>query len=195
MSYKIAVCEIYFSGRLSIYKNIPQLGAFSIADLIRGICTYYPDFQSKIYELSNTETIRFIIRVNDEFYVSCVEDVHILLPYEHNKVEIIAVDSLHGDAVPWLAGGLLIAAAFTGVGILGISSVSLGLAGISLVASQLFKSPKVDTSKEKTDKRSANFSGTINTTGGGQPLAIVCGEAWVGSVVASGSISPESKPV
>lgn len=194
MSYDIPLCKVVFDGRLSDYEDILEIGAYSTADLVRGICNYYPDFESTIWDLSNTANIKLVIEINGEFTISSVEDVHIFYPYRTNVIKITALDSLQGNVGKFIAGGLLIAAAFTGVGFLGISSVSLGIIGLSLVGSSIYKAPKVDKEKDP-DKRSANFSGTINTTGGGQPLPIVTGEAWIGSIVASGYITPESKPV
>lgn len=185
---EIPICRIEFKGLLSQFETITELGAFTIADLFRGIANYYSDFEKKVWELSKDKY--FVITVNGEFYVDNVNKLNVLIPYRYNEVTITALALLEGKAASIALGvGLLAVSVFTGVGI-----TTFGLLGLSLIFTSLYKPPKTNTN-EKTDKRSVVFSGTINTTGGGQPLPLVFGEGWVGSIVASAFISPQRRSV
>lgn len=155
-----------------------------------GINANYPEFQRRIYNIYTEAGNSVELVVNGE-HIQNLENFVFTEPM--NNVEIIVCDIYAGGNTLGIIAGIgLIALAFTGVGILGISATTIGLLGASLLFSNIFKSPKTDT-KEKTDKRSANFSGTVNTTGGGQPLPLVFGEAWVGSIIVSAFITPEER--
>lgn len=185
----IPVCSVEFKGLLSHFEPIPELGAFNIADLFRGISNYYPAFENEIWKLSKDKF--FIVKVNDSYYVDSLHKLDTLLPYRDNQIEIICVTELDGKALAiGLGVGLLAVSIFTGIGI-----TTFGLLGVSLIFSSLYKTPKQDNKAEKQDKKSIVFSGTINTTGGGQCLPIAFGENWLGSIVASAYITSESRSV
>ena len=184
----IPVCRIEFKGLLSQFETIEELGAYTIADLFRGVSNYYPDFERAIWEHSQTK--HFIININGDFYVDDINKLGVLFPYRKNEITITCLDVLEGKAASIALGvGLLAVAVFTGVGI-----TTFGLLGLSLIFSSIYKPPKTSTN-DKTDKRSVNFSGTINTTGGGQVLPLLFGEVWTGSIVASAFISPQRRSV
>lgn len=188
----IPVCKIVFKGYLKDYGEI-TLGAFNVCDMIRGMCANYPDFERDVWTLDN-QGKKFVVRVNKQFNITSLEDATYILPYALNDVEFTCVDDLQGkDILPIALGVGLIALAFTGVGILGISGTTFGLLGATLVASTIFKSPKVKAESGSADKKSNNFTGVVNTVGGGQPLPLVFGEAWIGSIVASAYIYPEER--
>lgn len=184
----IPICKVEFKGLLSQFETIPELGAYTIADLFRGIANYYDNFERCIWEFNADKF--FVITINNEFYVEDVNKLNVLLPYRKNEVTIQALTVLEGKAASIALGvGLLAVAVFTGVGI-----TTFGLLGLSLIFSAIYKPPKTNIN-DKTDKRSVNFSGTINTTGGGQCLPLVFGEAWTGSIVASAYISPQRRSI
>ena len=168
-------------------SSIETLGAYTIGDMLRGIACYYPEFQSKVLNLNSTHL--FKIRVNGEFTATELEDLNVLLPYEQNEVYIEALPIGAGNIAKIGLGVGLLVAGLSGVGILGLSATTIGLLGASLVFSSIFKQPKTDTNT-KTDKRSVNFGGVINSTGGGQVLPLVFGEMAIGSIVVSAQIVP-----
>jgi predicted phage tail protein len=186
----IPLSQISFKSEESLPYEDLEIAACNIINLMSGINANYPDFQRRIYNIYTEENSSVEIIINGE-HIQNLETFEFNQPF--NKVEIIKCNIYAGgNTLGIIAGVGLVALAFTGVGILGISATTVGLLGASLLFSSIFKSPKTDT-KEKTDKRSVNFSGTVNTTGGGQPLPVVFGEAWTGSIVISAFITPEER--
>ena len=184
----IPICRVEFKGLLSQFETIEELGAYTIADLFRGISNYYSDFERSVWEYSQDKF--FMITVNDEFFVDDINKLNVLFPFSKNHVTVNCLEVLEGKTASIALGvGLLAVAIFTGVGI-----TTFGLLGLSLIFSSIYKPPKTNTN-DKTDKRSVNFSGTINTTGGGQCLPLIFGEVWTGSIVASAFISPQRRSV
>lgn len=186
----LPLSQITFKNKdLLPYEDLEIAGG-NITSIMSGINANYPEFQRRIYNIYTEAGNSVELVVNGE-HIQNLENFVFTEPM--NNVEIIVCDIYAGgNTLVIIAGIGLIALAFTGVGILGISATTIGLLGASLLFSNIFKSPKTDT-KEKTDKRSANFSGTVNTTGGGQPLPLVFGEAWVGSIIVSAFITPEER--
>lgn len=180
---------IFKDKELLPYADI-EIAGNSPRSIIAGISANYPDFQYRIYNIYVEDTRSVELVVNGE-HIQNLETFVFNSPV--NTVEFIVCEVYAGGNTLGLIAGIgLIALAFTGVGILGISATTIGLLGASLLFSSIFKSPKTDT-KEKTDKRSVNFSGTLNTTGGGQPLPLIFGEAWAGSIIVSAFITPEER--
>jgi predicted phage tail protein len=171
------------------YADI-EIAGNNVRTIISGISANYPDFPQRIYNIYVDDTHSVEVVVNG-VHVQNLDSYMFDSP--QNKVELVVCDVYAGEGTLGIIAGVgLIALAFSGIGILGIPSITLGLLGASLLFSSIFKTPKTDR-KEKTDKRSVNFSGTLNTTGGGQPLPLVFGEAWSGSIVVSAFITPEER--
>jgi predicted phage tail protein len=173
------------------YANL-EIAGNNVRTIVSGISANYPDFPQRLYNLYVKDTCSVEVVVNGA-HIQNVDSYVLISP--HNEIEIVVCDVYAGGNTLGIVAGVgLIALAFTGIGILGIPSITLGLLGASLLFSSIFKTPKTDP-KEKTDKRSVNFSGTLNTTGGGQPLPVVFGEAWSGSIVVSAFITPEERGI
>lgn len=180
--------SVSFSTEFQI-ESAFTIGAYSISDLLRGIQHQSPDFQKRVLELSTSHVFRIII--NEEFTCEDIDSLQVLLPYQLNRVEIIAVEVGEGNIGKIALGVGLLVAGLSGVGLLGLSATTVGLFGASLVFSSVFKHPTTKDTKDKPqDKRSVNFSGVVNSTGGGQPLPLVFGEMSIGSIVASAQIVP-----
>lgn len=189
----IPIVEIHFSSEFDL-DVIPELGAYSVSDMVCGIQYYYPDFQAKVLDLAKQGYI-FKINLNDEYIVGEIDDLKVLLPYQYNKVRLDAIAVGDGNIAKIGLGVGLLVAGLSGVGLLGLSATTIGLMGASLVFTSLFKHPKSDT-KTKTEKRSVNFAGVVNSTGGGQPLPLAFGvDVMIGSIVASAQIVPQTESV
>lgn len=180
--------KVEFSDNLAL-APIPKLAAYNIADLMRGISLYYPEFEQKVLTLGKSH--QFKISVNGEFVATDEYDLQVFLPYEENIVVISALPVGSGRVV---AGVGLLALGLSGVGLLGLSATTVGLLGASLVFTSIFKHPKTN-SDTKSDKRSVNFSGVVNSQGSGQCLPLCFGKVSVGSIVISGQIVPYDSSV
>ncbi len=196
----IPIVSVEFSDEFEL-DNIPRLGAYSIADVFRGVKHRYPNFQSKIlYFVRNNH--QFNVVLNGEYYVSDIDELNILLPYQENIIRIEAVPVLQGDVGKAVLGvGLLVASVGFGVGILGLSVTSTMLLGASLVFSTVFKHPqsKGRSTEQETEEKvntSVNFTGVINTIRSGQSLPLAFGQdVPLGSIVVSAEIVPHTMSV
>ena len=185
----IKLCRVSFSGFDTEYPTL-EIGVYSIGDLLQFLRQSNTEFEQEV--LAKLNTHKFAIQVNEEFMIEDVNNIKVLLPYQENKVKIFCLPLGQGGDLGKIGVGVgLLALGLSGVGLLGISATGVSLFGASLVFSSLFKHPKTDT---KESKRSANFSGTINSTGS-TVLPLVFGEYTIGSIVASAQIVPHSTTV
>lgn len=194
LTSSIPIVSVEFSEQFHL-EAIPKLGAYNLADVLRGVQSWYPEFQPKVFELSSKGYV-FRALVNTEYLVCDIDDMGVLMPYQLNTIyiDVLPVGSGNIGKIG-LGVGLALAGGVFGLGFLGLSSGAVGLLGASLVFSTLFKHPRTD-AKERNDKRSFNFSGTINSTGGGQCLPLAFGnDVTLGSLVASAQIIPQSESV
>jgi hypothetical protein len=183
---------ITFSGELSSYQPI-EVFAFHCLDALNAIKYIYPDLEGLIYNLFDTG-IGIILKVNGVVLESTPS---LLDAFNEDivEIEIGTIVNPQGNVGKFVIGIGLGVLAISGVGLLGLSTTALGLLGASLVFSSVFKVPKSDTTKEP-DKRSINFSGTVNTVGGSQPVPLIFGqEVWCGSIVISADITPVARSV
>ncbi|MEM7578301.1 MAG: hypothetical protein AAF316_00355 [Cyanobacteria bacterium P01_A01_bin.80] len=181
------------------FEKIDSLGVYKISEIFQAINQRYPQWKNKVMRLFK-QGYSFQILVNGEFICRDMADLNLLLPYEKNEITISALPMVAGkDFLNVGLGVGLVVAGLSGVALLGFSATSVGLFGASLVFSSLFKHPNTDANRqddENEDQKSVNFSGTINTTGGGQTLPLVFGkDVVIGSIVASAQIVPHDAEV
>ena len=183
MLTQIPITKVLFKEELSIFDNIPRLGAYTVNDALRGVRNWYPEWDKEMLKLYKNG-YEFAVIINGEYTLVDLDDLNILLPFEENTIEIVPILIGEGNIGSILLGVGL----FAGLGFLGVSWVSLGLLGASLVFSQIFKHPT-----PKPQRHTFLFSGAVNTTGSGDPLPLVFGQAVIGSKVASAYITPQEQ--
>ena len=189
--------------RFPVAFNIPELEIYpyNFIDLFNAIRTIYPEYSSLIIEnMSNG----YDFNLTDN---SDPNNPRQITPYELenckniNDIDILELEMFvigSGSNLGKIGLGVgLLALGLSGVGLLGISATTLTLTGASLLFSSLFKHPKTNNSNKdsKPDKRSVNFSGVINVTGGGVVCPLAFGQVSIGSIVASAQIVPYDAPV
>jgi predicted phage tail protein len=187
----IPKCQVKFMGVLETYEPL-ELYAFHVRDVLNGIGSVYERFNSHIYELT-LKGFEFAVKVNGVFKTCETELVESFQAF-NNDIEIHSLVSFAGKGIFGIIAGVgLLALSFTGVGLLGISATTFGLLGASLLFSSIFSSPKTDSNKP-ADKRSVNFSGTVNVIGGSSPVPLVMGRrVFVGSIVVSADLIPQQR--
>ena len=184
----IPTVTIEFSSEFEL-ETIPVLGAYSVSDALNGIKHLHSTFATKVLELAQRGYL-FGIVVNESQLQRELEDITLFDLQENNYLKIIAYPQGAGNTLTNIALGVgFLALGLSGVGLLGISATSFALMGASLLFSSIFKHPKTDT-KQRNDKRSVNFTGVVNVTGGGGVAPLVFGEMAIGSIVVSGEIVP-----
>lgn len=189
---------VKFGGLLSEFNERQvdgfPISGYSVAEVLRGLAHSITTFDQTIYKLL-IDGYSLLIKVNEQPLNEPLDRIGVFDHTIENKLTISTAIQVEGEETLGIVAKVgLIGLAFTGVGFLGISVTTFGLLGASLVASSIFKSPKVDT-KEKNDKRSVNFSGVVNVIGSGTPLPLVFGQVWTGSIVASAYISTDRRSV
>jgi len=184
----IPIVRVEFSAEFG-FDAIPQLGAYSVADALNGVKHWYPEFTTKVFELTSKGYL-FAIVINQEHLQRAMDDLGTLDKEKSDFIKIIAYQQGAGDTLGSIALGVgFLALGLSGVGLLGISATSFALMGASLLFSSIFKHPKTD-NKQRNDKRSVNFTGVVNVTGGGTVVPLVFGQMAIGSIVVSGEIVP-----
>lgn len=184
-------CNIRISGFSTTYEEF-TLAAYHLKDCLEGIKFRYPSIPIEVGNALNGG-YAIVILINGELAVNTdlLKDFDLSQEY---LIEIFPAMELEGKALGIVAGVALAATGLAGVGFLGLSATSVGLLGASLLFSSIFNTPKSDT-KQKSEKRSINFSGTINTIGTSPcPLLFGC-QVGCGSIVVSADISSESRSV
>jgi hypothetical protein len=186
-------CIVSFIGKDIEHYPDTYIAAMNLFDVTEAIKNIYPELKPKFFDL--TESGYTLVLKQDDLSIFSGEDF--LLPFpereELYKIEIIQAVAQEGRTAILGLGFLGLFAG--GIGILGISATTFGLLGASLLFSSIFSPAKTETNKEP-DKRSVNFSGSINVVGGSQPLPLAFGaNLYVGSIVVSADIMPQSRPV
>jgi predicted phage tail protein len=186
--------NVKFLGKLSENFQDCTLYGVHVHDIMSGLGATYEDFEKSIYQLI-LNNFEFNVTLNGQV-LTTPEDYRVLFTKRVNELTISPVVVMEGSSL----GNILLGVGFgllaiTGVGFLGISATTFGLLGASLIFSSIFKTPKSDVTKEP-DKRSINFSGTINVVGGSQPVPLCFGVGvYCGSIVVSADLASVSRPV
>jgi predicted phage tail protein len=190
--YKKAIVK--FHGNLSEKYQETVLYGLHTQDILLGLGQYYPDFNRDVFVLIANQQ-EFKLTLNG-VTLDSLDSFTELFTLKENVLEITPIIVLEGNTL----GNILLGVGFgilalTGVGFLGISATTFGLLGASLIFSSIFKSPVTDNKKD-ADKRSINFSGTINVVGGTQPVPLCFGMGtYCGSIVVSADLVATSRPI
>jgi predicted phage tail protein len=146
----------------------------------------YPGFRKDFLEAG-----RWAILIDDELADPSLEETCNVMAPIGKTVQF--VPEIEGE---YFLGALLLTTLFpalttaigsTATGILGGLLVTGLLIGVSLLFAQ--KPKKLQASDNAAKQNSYSFSGPANVTAQGVPVPVVYGRAWVGSVVASASIT------
>jgi hypothetical protein len=173
-----------------------EVSALTYNDLFAAVRSRYPDYNRQIYEAwRNGDDFELLIFMESTEEWEPITFNQLENGYKFEEITQMKLDMYPvGSGTKGLIGVGLLALGLSGVGLLGISATTLALAGGSLLFSSIFKHPKSNTDKNN-EKRSVNFGGVVNTTGGGVLAPLVFGECSVGSIVASASIVPYDSSV
>lgn len=160
------------------------------SEAFKALAANYPTFLEHLYQ-SGAAGVGYRVLIGD----TDLEELELILPIKSfSPLIIVPVPTGSGGGV----GRILIGAALIGgaiaagpAGILGVSSVTIGLTGGALVASGISKllSPTPKAPNTESTKNSFLFNGPVNTSAQGNVVPICYGRLVVGSQLISASIT------
>lgn len=187
------------------FGKIHKLHVNSVGEAIRLLSVNYPDFKQHILE--NNKIAGY--EVWDNKYNLGEEDKSLFSKQGEGDIKIVPRIVVAGNAAKILTGAVLIAASwwaggaagwgfvgsagFTGANIAFNFGMSLVLSGILGMMTETSSGASIDSNDTST--QSYIFSGVVNTTKQGNPVALVYGKHLIGSQVISASLTTGDIPI